>query len=316
MAQQQQPGLPQPRIDTIFPLGAKAGTSVAELTVTGGDLDDLEALLFNHPGIKAELIAEPAPKTDPKKDKKKKDAPRRRRGQGKPSPSKFKVTVAGNVPPGNYDLRVVNKHGVSNPRTFVVGDLNEVNEKEPNNDVPQAMKIEVNTTVNGVISNPTDVDLFLLSAKKGQRIVLACLAESIDSKARPLVEVYEPSGRRIVGHSGPDAVTDFVAPNDGDFYIRSCRVHLHGRRSPVFLSPDGDDQPVDRLGVSANGRAGQAGPAHALRPQSARRHSGTGSDGRRPAPRTTVGDGQSARRPDAVDVSRTHRAAAGGNRRF
>ncbi len=220
LAQQPQPGLPQPRIDTIFPLGAKAGTTVAELTVTGGDLNDLEALLFNHPGIKAELIPEPEPKADPKKDPKKKNPPRRKRGQGRPSPSKFKITVAGSVPPGNYDLRVVNKDGVSNPRTFVVGDLNEVNEKEPNNDVPQAMKLDLNTTVNGVISNPTDVDLFIISAKKGQRIILACMAESIDSKARPLVEVYTPSGRRLVGQSGPNAVTDFIAPYDGDFFIR------------------------------------------------------------------------------------------------
>ena len=46
------------------------------------------------------------------------------------------------------------------------------------------------------------------------------MAESIDSKARPLVEVYDPAGRRLVGANGPDAVTDFVAPNDGEFYIR------------------------------------------------------------------------------------------------
>jgi hypothetical protein len=216
-SQPPQPGPPLPRLDAIMPLGAKAGTTVAELTITGGDLEDTEGLLFSHPGIKAEIIVPPEPKPDPK-DPKKKDTPPV--AKGALPPSKFKVTVAGDVPPGNYDVRVVNKHGVSNPRVFVVGDLNEVMEKEPNNDVPEAMKIELNTTVNGVISSPTDVDLFLITAKKGQRIVLACMAESIDSKARPLVEVYELSGRRVVGANGSDAVTDFVAPNDGEFYVR------------------------------------------------------------------------------------------------
>src|SRR5262249_2372311 len=156
---------------------------VAELTLTGGDLEDTEALLFNHAGIKAEIIVPPEPKPDPKdpkKDPKKKDPAPPAKG---PLPaSKFKITVAADVPPGNYDVRVVNKHGVSNARVFVVGDLNEVMEKEPNNDVPEAMKLELNTTVNGVISSPTDVDLFQITAKKGQRIVLACAAESIDSK--------------------------------------------------------------------------------------------------------------------------------------
>jgi hypothetical protein len=216
-AQQQQPGPPQPRLDSIMPLGAKAGATVPELTLTGGELEDTEALLFNHPGIKAEVIIPPEPKPDPK-DPKKKDPPPA--AKGPLPPYKFKITVAADVPPGNYDVRVVNKHGVSNPRVFVVGDLNEVMEKEPNNDVPEAMKLEMNTTVNGVISSPTDVDLFQITAKKGQRIVLACMAESIDSKARPIVEVYDPAGRRIVGANGPDAVTDFVAPNDGEFYVR------------------------------------------------------------------------------------------------
>lgn len=213
---QPQPGLPQPRLDAISPLGAKAGSTIAELTITGGDLEDTESLYFSHPGIKADIIVPPEPKPDPK-DPKKKDPPA---PKGPLPPSKFKVTIAADVPAGNYDVRVVNKYGVSNPRVFVVGVLNEVMEKEPNNDVPEAMKLELNTTVNGVIANPTDVDLFVISAKKGQRIVCACMAESIDSKARPLVEVYDPSNRRLAGQSGPDAVTDFIAPNDGEYFVR------------------------------------------------------------------------------------------------
>lgn len=216
---QQQPGLPLPRLDAITPPGAKAGTTIAELALVGADLEDTEALLFNHPGLKAEIIVPPAPppaKVDPKAPKK--EPPPMPKG---PQPaSKFKITVAADVPPGNYDVRVVNKFGVSNPRVFVVGDLIEVMEKEPNNDVPEAMKLDLNTTVNGTIAAPTDVDLYSISPKKGQRIVLAVIAESIDSRAQPLLEVYDVSGRRLVGTSGPDAVTDFVVPADGEYYIR------------------------------------------------------------------------------------------------
>ncbi|MBO0698380.1 MAG: PPC domain-containing protein [Zavarzinella sp.] len=213
---QQPPGPPLPRLDSISPPGGKAGTTVAEVALTGTDLDEADALLFSHPGIKAEAIVPPTPKPDPKDPKKVPPPP----PKGPHPPHKFKVTVAPDVSPGNYDVRAVNKFGLSNPRVFVVGDLPEVMEKEPNNDAPEAMRLELNTTVNGTISAPTDVDLFLITAKKGQRIVLACLAESIDSRAQPLVEVYDQTARRLAGQNGPDAVTDFVAPADGDYFVR------------------------------------------------------------------------------------------------
>src|SRR5262249_42132263 len=136
-------GLPRPRLLMLTPPGARAGGEV-EVTFTGQDVDSPQGLLFDHPGFKAELVPEPPP--DPKKP-----APPRPQGQGQLQnlvSVKFKVTVAGDAPLGNHDLRLVNKYGVSNPRTFVVGDRPEVLEKEPNNDVDQAQRIELNTTVN------------------------------------------------------------------------------------------------------------------------------------------------------------------------
>jgi Bacterial pre-peptidase C-terminal domain len=243
LAQQPQPGLPQPRLDTVFPMGAKAGTTVPDLGLTGTNLDDADALIFSHPGIKAELVpppVEPEPKADPK-DPKKNPPPPKKKG-GTPSPNKFKVTVGADVSPGNYDVRAVGKEGASNPRVFVVGDLPEVAEKEPNNDAPEAMKIALNTTVNGTIASPTDVDLFLVPAKKGQRVVAACIADSIDSRAQPLVEIYDSSYRRLAGVNGPDAVTDFVAQADGDYFVRVAQ----------FTYTAGGPQYFYRLTVTTN----------------------------------------------------------------
>ena len=221
---QQNPGLPLPRLEAVSPPGAKAGTTVAEVTFSGTDLEDADALIFGHPGLTATPFVPPEPKVDPKapppkKEEPKKDIPKRK-GGGTPTSVKFAVTVAADVPPGQYDVRAVNKWGVSNPRTFVVGDLPEVTEKEPNNDVPEAMKLELNTTVNGTFAAPADVDLYTVTAKKGQRVVLACMAGSLDSKARPLVEVYDQTSRKLATQTGPDAVTDFVAPADGDYFVR------------------------------------------------------------------------------------------------
>ncbi len=59
------PALPIPQLEIVSPLGAKIGSTV-EVTVTGVDLDDLQSLIFNHPGIRAEKIIPPPPK-EPKR---------------------------------------------------------------------------------------------------------------------------------------------------------------------------------------------------------------------------------------------------------
>src|SRR3974390_1656741 len=110
--------MPRARLNTVMPCGGKAGASL-EVTLTGADLDGAEALIFSHSGITAEVIVPPEP--DPKPDPKAKDP--KAKGQPPPPPTpKFTVTIAGNVPVGFYDVRFVGKHGITNARTFVVGD--------------------------------------------------------------------------------------------------------------------------------------------------------------------------------------------------
>lgn len=220
VATAQQPAnlYPQPRIHSIFPVGAKAGTA-ADVTALGTDLDDATALLFSHPGIKGDLIPPPA---DPPADPKKKEPPKKKNAPP-PTEAKFKVSVAANVPPGAYDVRVVNKLGVSNPRLFVIGDKNEMNEKEPNNDTGEAQKVELNTVINGVVNNQVDVDYSSFAAKAGQRVLIHCAASSIDSKLKPLIEVFAPDGRRIANarnYQDADALADLAIPSDGDYLVR------------------------------------------------------------------------------------------------
>jgi hypothetical protein len=220
-AAQPPPGLPSPRVQYVAPLGLKAGSSV-EIVLTGFDVEEPTGLLFAHPGLKGECVPPPAaPTPDPKDPKKTVPPPKAPPG----GPHKFKVTATGDVPPGHYDLRFVGKWGVSNPRTFAVSDQLEVSEKEPNNDVPEAQKIELGTTVSGVIANATDVDYFAFSGKKGQRVIVSCLASGIDSKASPLIEVYEGTRKLTTNRNyrDNDALADVVLPNDGEFHVRVCQ---------------------------------------------------------------------------------------------
>jgi hypothetical protein len=198
------PSLPQPRLETVTPCGGRAGSSV-ELALAGTDLDGARALLFSHPGITAEPIDPPA-------------APK----PGDPPP-RFRVAVAADCPVGTHDLRVVNALGVSNPRAFVVGDRPEVLEREPNDDVDQAQRIELNTTVHGTIASAQDVDYYVFTGKKGQRVLASCLTSSIDSRLDVALELYDAAGR-CVGfnrrYRDRDALLDRTLPADGDYHLR------------------------------------------------------------------------------------------------
>ena len=161
--------LPAARLLTVFPPGAKAGSSI-EVAISGVDLDDPMQLYFSYPGIKAKLkIAE---KT------------------GQPETNKFVVTISAEVPPGLYDARFVGRFGASNPRAFAVGDLNEICEPASNNSPDTAAALPTGTTVNGHAS-ANNADHFKLMAKKGQRILIECAARAIDSRLDPVLELFD-----------------------------------------------------------------------------------------------------------------------------
>lgn len=257
LAQQPPATLPQPRITTALPAGAKAGSAV-EVTVTGTDVDEPTGLIFSHPGTRAEVIVPPEP-IDPKTKKDApKDAAKKRKGGPPVTAVKFKVTVPADVPVGQYDVRLVNKWGVSNPRAFAVGDRPEVDELEPNDDAlpsdptaalvgspgimppkntPRAQRVAPGTTVNGVLSGPTDVDYVVFAGKAGQRVLISCLTTSIDSRARPLVEVYSTDGRKLGqdrNYADNDALADVTVPADSDYYVRVSQFAYQGGGPDAF----------------------------------------------------------------------------------
>jgi hypothetical protein len=102
--------LPQARLNAVFPTGGQRGASF-DLTLAGGtDLDEAAQLYFSHPGITAQQKTQAV------------------EGKAVPLAGQFVVTIAGDVPVGVYDIRARSMYGLSNPRTFTVGDRKEINE--------------------------------------------------------------------------------------------------------------------------------------------------------------------------------------------
>ncbi|MDB5312503.1 MAG: putative subtilase-type serine protease precursor [Gemmataceae bacterium] len=208
---------PGPTLLTVFPPGAKAGETT-EVTFSGGGFDGNEQLLFSNPKVKGESTSK-AVAIDPKV----KPAQPGMKGNQPTAAVKFKVTVPKDVSPGVLDVRVASKSGLSNPRAFAVGHLAEANEQEPNNDIGQAQKVELDTTVNGTIAAPTDVDYFSFRAKAGQTVVVYCLTTTLDSKLQADLMAVTPDGRTLAANRGyrdGDAVLDFQTPSDGEYLVR------------------------------------------------------------------------------------------------
>src|SRR6185369_6344766 len=118
--------LPTITLATVMPPGGKIGTDV-EITINGSELEEANALLFSHPGISAKLKAE----------------------------KQFVVTIAADVPPGIYDLRLIGKSGVSNPRSFAVGELSELVEKAANDKPDAAAELAIGSVINGTVAAAT-----------------------------------------------------------------------------------------------------------------------------------------------------------------
>lgn len=197
--------LPTTQLTSIFPPGAKAGSKV-EATIAGDNLDEVDQVLFSHPGITS------APKMN---------EPMMPGKAAKAAANQFTLSVAADVPPGAYEARVKGRFGLSNPRTFVVGNLEEAAEAAGNNDASKAQELAIGSVVNGRVE-ANNRDFYKLTLKAGERVMLECRAGGIDSRLDPAMAVVNAQGRELA--RGHDAVSknpsvDFTAPAEGSYSI-------------------------------------------------------------------------------------------------
>ncbi|HEY5315968.1 MAG TPA: PPC domain-containing protein, partial [Pirellulales bacterium] len=186
--------LPTPQLQSIFPRGARHGTTV-ECVIGGRELVAADGLYFSHPGILATKIAD----------------------------NRFRVVVAADVPIGRYDVRAVCKAGVSSCRSFIIGDRPETIETEPNNAPGEAQPVTLPRAIEGQISGGIDVDEYAFHARKGQRVFINCWAWRIDSQLDATLMLYDAAGKELIysgDYYGKDPFLDFTAPADGEYTVK------------------------------------------------------------------------------------------------
>ena len=221
-----------PVVRTMKPAGGRRGTDVV-VTLAGQRLADTQGCLFYEPGITVTRI-----------EGAKEDQVR----------ATFKISP--DARPGLYDFRLRTATGITALRTFSVGVLEEVQEKEPNNDFAKPQHINMNVTVNGVATNE-DVDYYAVRAKKGERISVEIEGIRLGlTLFDPYVAILD--SRRFELASSDDAalvyqdgLVSVVAPADGNYIIvareaayagnANClyRLHVGNFPRPTAIIPAG-----------------------------------------------------------------------------
>lgn len=204
MASAQSVGLPAPRLLRTVPMGGQAGTEV-EVTVSGEELDDAEALTFSDPHLTA------TPKLD---------------AAGKPIANKYVVKIAADCPAGIYEARLFTRLGVSSSRIFSVGTVPEVVQSTPNTSLATALELPVNSICNAETTRKS-VDHYAFQATKGQRIIVDCVTRGIDSKLDAVVIIADAAGRDLVVERRGGTL-DFTVPTDAKYVIKVHELTFKG----------------------------------------------------------------------------------------
>ena len=199
---------PNPVLKTVFPAGGRAG-SIAELSLTGEHLGTAQSLRCSHPSITGE------------------------RSEG----DLWRVSIPGDIGPGSFDLQVVTQDGLSSIRTFVVGNRREQLEGESNDELSAAEPVPLDVVINGRIEEGGDLDHFRFTAGQGQRVIIECRAERIDSPLRAVLEVFDADGNRVAvnrGFFGIDPLIDFHVPLDGEYVVRVFDLVYSGSADHIY----------------------------------------------------------------------------------
>ena len=193
--------LPTIRLQTLSTLFFKPGESVDVTLVEGAFLEDVSKLVFSAEGIQSQKLN---PNSNPNSDQK----------PAKDGKTTFRVTVDDDVPAGRYDVRVVGRFGVSNPRSIIVHP-DVIDEARFSDAVEAAIPIELNQILQAT-AQPRKHVSFSFPVERFQEYEVTLIAATIDSHLFPSISVRDENGtliRSVIGNDSQDLTLRFSAGN-------------------------------------------------------------------------------------------------------
>lgn len=174
-------------------------------------------LLFDAPGLKAEIVPQKLPAVMP---------------PAKPlvKTVKVKLTVEKDAPLGVREFRVATSLGLSSIGQLVIVADPVVQEKADNNLMPQAQPITLPCVVAGKLEALEDVDFFQFEGKEGQTLTFELLCARIQDKihdlqkhAKPMITLYDGDGRELAANDTfyfADPMLSFTLPKTGNYFLQ------------------------------------------------------------------------------------------------
>lgn len=236
-----------PSLGGVSPRGVQRGVET-EVVFSGARLADAKELFIYSPGIQVTRLQ-----------------------AVNDNQVKATLKVAPDCPLGEKTVRVRTATGISEMRTLWVGALPLAAEKEPNSDFANPQKIQLNSTVAGVVDNE-DVDYFAVDLKKGQRLAVEVEAMRLGSSFfDPYVAILDSKRFELAVSDdnpalGQDGMASIVAPADGAYIVQvretsyggnggcAYRLHVGTFPRPTAVVPAGA-RPGEELDVTFIGDA-------------------------------------------------------------
>lgn len=115
--------------------------------------------------------------------------------------------------------------------TMSIGDGVEAIEQEPNDDIKQATRVEFGASLNGRFERPGDVDHFVFTAKKGQKLSFAGITRQQGSPTDLVLRLFNAAGAKVseAEDAGTlEGVINYTFPADGDYTLFVQDLHHRG----------------------------------------------------------------------------------------
>ena len=171
----------------------------------------------------------------------------------------LKLSIPKDTKPGDYELRIITRNGLSNPLLFRVSAGPEFDEMEPNDLFSKAEELEsLPVIVNGQIM-PGDIDNFKFRAKKGQKLVfqmdaralMPYLADTVPGWFQAVIELYDSNGNEVAYNDDfrfdPDPVLVYEVPKDGDYVVAVHDAIYRGREDFVYRLTIGETPLIESI---------------------------------------------------------------------
>lgn len=195
---------PSPTLSSITPLGGKPGTTV-EFTFKGAELEEAKSILLSNLRD-GKALTIPVTQVPAKK-------------------GVLSALLPADAPAGLYDIRLVARYGISNPRVFQISAASIVTSPGTNTKSETAVAVTPDSAIHGTFKAGVP-HWFSLEGKKGQRLLGVFTGTAFDARTSLVGGLYDKGGRELARLR--DGLLDVMLPADGTYKLKAHDLMFAG----------------------------------------------------------------------------------------